>query len=299
MLNEKLFTNQYKTCDMLRKLHLMLLIAIATGSFAQTSDYSLSAFSLKSFKPEYGTSSNNNLFIQSGNINKEVFSFNVQKPAAAFRFNEHNTTSLKIALMWDVSASSSGKNTEREIAILQSYLKEFSHVQVTVVLFSSLLHRVKHFSISNGKADSLFAYLKRKSYDEGVQLGVLDLKEFEVDEFILSSNGYKAAALNEIEFINKPITILQSSLTANTTYLKSISENSGGKYLNLNAMSDAETLAEMTNQRQQIAESELSANNDDYATKLENQFKIVYSKMNYLPVSKKRNFKLWEISAQK
>lgn len=157
-----------------------------------------------------------------------------------------------LCILWDVSESSKGRNTEKDLAVIRSYVSNLRNVKVTVATFSVVLHKIKPFEIVNGNCDELIAFLRQGIPDGATQLGSLDLKRFDVDEFILSSDGITTIGNGTITDLSRPINILQSSKTANTVVLQAIAEKSGGQYLNLNTLSEQKATAALQSQTMRV-----------------------------------------------
>jgi hypothetical protein len=157
-----------------------------------------------------------------------------------------------LCILWDVSESSKGRNTEKDLAVIRSYVSNLRNVKVIVATFSVVLHKIKPFEIVNGNCDELIAFLRQGIPDGATQLGSLDLKRFDVDEFILSSDGITTIGNGTITDLSRPINILQSSKTANTVVLQAIAEKSGGQYLNLNTLSEQKATAALQSQTMRV-----------------------------------------------
>jgi hypothetical protein len=157
-----------------------------------------------------------------------------------------------LCILWDVSESSKGRNMEKDIAVIRSYISNIQNLKVTVATFSVVMHKIKPFDIVNSNCDELMAFLRKSTPDGATQLGSLDLTRFDADEFILSSDGITTIGNGTIADLTRPINILQSSKTANVVALQAIAEKSGGQYLNLNTLSEQKAVAALQSQTMHV-----------------------------------------------
>ncbi|CAL2107655.1 TonB-dependent SusC/RagA subfamily outer membrane receptor [Tenacibaculum sp. 190524A02b] len=143
----------------------------------------------------------------------------------------------KITILWDVSGSMKLKNLEKEIALLEAYLKYLENVTIEFITFSSTVHTKENFLIKNGNWIALKSKIKKQEYDGGTNLNEV-LKNIKTDakEILLFSDGLHNLRQQNTEGTKKTIYVVNSLLSANHEYLKTISETSGGTYVNLNKL---------------------------------------------------------------
>ncbi len=166
-----------------------------------------------------------------------------------------------LGILWDASNSSLNRNIDNEIELLKSYIGKIKNCKVHFILFSNAIHTEKEFIINNGNIQELENYIRKIEYDGGTQLGILNLKQYKVAEFLLFSDGMSNFGKKEIELGNSPIYTINSNQVANHSYLKFIPQISGGNYINLLNMSYEKAQEVLSTSPYQFISAEYS-NND-------------------------------------
>jgi tetratricopeptide (TPR) repeat protein len=154
----------------------------------------------------------------------------------------------KICLLWDVSGSVASRDIEKELAVLDGYFQKIGNLTVDVVRFSNAVEAPQPFTVKDGKWTELAQHLKSLPYDGGTQLGALDLNALTCDEFILSSDGISNFGAADITLAKTPLIVLNSSLTAEHSYLQYLARATGGVYLNLTTLKPAQALSLLSTQ---------------------------------------------------
>lgn len=139
----------------------------------------------------------------------------------------------KICLLWDASNSAAAKDIAKEIEFLDNYLAQIGNVKVELVVFRNEVEKSQKFSVKAGAWDKLKETLNSIQYDGGTQLGALDLKKYKCDEFILSSDGLSNFGESEMKLSKTPVLVLNSSASADHSYLNYIARASSGAYINM------------------------------------------------------------------
>ncbi|OHD09043.1 MAG: hypothetical protein A2Y41_03535 [Spirochaetes bacterium GWB1_36_13] len=143
----------------------------------------------------------------------------------------------KIALFLDVSSSSEKRNQKKEIELLDRYFKKIGNFSLQLIFFSNQVNESAYFEIQNGDWNKLKEKLLKADFDGGTQLGALDFKNFPADEIIFLSDGISNFGSSEIRLSDTPVIAINSQSAAQHSYLKFISQKTGGVYLNLNEIS--------------------------------------------------------------
>jgi tetratricopeptide (TPR) repeat protein len=141
----------------------------------------------------------------------------------------------KIALLWDASLSGLGRDTEKELALLDSYLKKLSRVQVELVVFSNRISSRQSFSVINGDWGSLKQAIQNIIYDGGTQYSALNLPSIPADEYLLFSDGLSTFGSSEPVLANKPVYTITTAAKADYAYLSYLAQRTGGTFINLGA----------------------------------------------------------------
>ncbi len=146
-----------------------------------------------------------------------------------------------LTVYWDVSNSGDKRDIEKETAFLSAYLKTLPEgAKVEIITFSNEIHDKKVFtgkSISN----HVKSYLEELKYDGGTNLMNLDFT-VKADEILLFSDGINTLGKENITLGDVPAYTISSSTGSNYGYLKKLSGESGGEYLNLRKLSVDEAL---------------------------------------------------------
>ncbi|GAA4344319.1 hypothetical protein GCM10023184_45460 [Flaviaesturariibacter amylovorans] len=165
-----------------------------------------------------------------------------------------------LTLFWDVSASAAQRNTEKEIALLRSYLSAIGNVRVTVVPFAVRTFSESVFTVRNGDAAALIAHLeKTAANDGGTQLGALDLQRFPADEHWLLTDGISTFGEKEVRLSATPVTVVSSSPGADFSYLKYIARQSGGRFVDLGAAEPEAAAVQLVHEYRQFLGADYDA----------------------------------------
>jgi hypothetical protein len=153
----------------------------------------------------------------------------------------------QITLFWDNSNSAQKRDIEKELTILDMYIRKTGNVVVDLVPFNIKPGKAETFAITGGNWDKLKSALKTMSYDGATSLGSIDLTKINSDEVLLFTDGISNFGFNEPKYSNTPIDIINSNITANHTFLKYIAQRTGGVYVNLNKLTNTEALKLLIN----------------------------------------------------
>lgn len=151
-----------------------------------------------------------------------------------------------IYLMWDVSGSAGSRDLGKEIELIGSYIAAVRNLSITLVTFSNDIHSADNFNITGGNWQELKYKLENLYYDGGTQLGCLDLSKYSCDEFILCTDGLSNFGDAEIKTGSVPALVINSSVSADHSYLNYIASLTGGTYINLNRLNNNQALNLMT-----------------------------------------------------
>lgn len=144
-----------------------------------------------------------------------------------------------VCILWDVSTSGKDQNVQKNLALLDWYFDWVKKAKVQVVFFSNEPERPKSGFVSSGNWSALRSIIEGASYDGGTQLGSLNLDKYEADEFLLFTDGISNIGSVRPNGGKAPVYVINSSQNGEHGLLRSLAEGSGGLYLNLNRMSEA------------------------------------------------------------
>ena len=148
-----------------------------------------------------------------------------------------------ITLLWDNSNSSQARDIEKELAILDAYFQKIGSLSVELVPFNIKTEKAETFVITNGNWDKLKSAIMTMVYDGGTSFGSIDFTKYQSDEILLFTDGMTDFGNSEPEFSNTPVNTINSSVSANHDFLTYIAQRSGGVYVNLNKLTNAEALS--------------------------------------------------------
>lgn len=165
----------------------------------------------------------------------------------------------RITIVWDESASGKKRDIEKELTILQDYLKWVKSGQVELKTFSNTLHTGKTFSIQDGKSPDLIAFLRSIQYDGGTNLGAVDLSSIDCEEILLFSDGISTFGEKAGFSFNCPVITINSSNIADHNLLEYIASASNGVYVNSFKLTAPEISNLLQNKQKSLVKVEYDA----------------------------------------
>jgi len=165
-----------------------------------------------------------------------------------------------ICLLLDISASAEKKDTLKEIDLLDKYFKKINNLNVTLITFSNEIHLKSLFEVKNGNWNDLKANLLNPVFDGATQLGCLDLTKIYADEYILISDGMSNFGRSEIVLGKTPVFTINSTQSADFSYLKYIAASTGGQYINLKKTTVELALSQLSEQSYHFISADFNSN---------------------------------------
>jgi len=146
-----------------------------------------------------------------------------------------------ITLLWDTSLSMKYRDIDKELNVLDAYFNYLSDVTVEFITFSNTIDQKLNFEIKNSDWSILRKIIEQQQYDGGTSLGILENENFASDEILLFSDGLSnLASYNECS--THPIYTINSLLSADYQSLNSVSQKTGGQFINLSRLSSKNAL---------------------------------------------------------
>ncbi|WP_144281586.1 VIT domain-containing protein [Chryseobacterium echinoideorum] len=174
------------------------------------------------------TNQTSNVLMQKALGDQSYFAANVN---ADFPVKER-PKSQKIAIIWDNSFSGSKRNRDKEIDFLNAYFNDNKNVSVSFITLNNTLDKAEEFMISEGDWIALKSKILNLKYDGGTDFGAL--KEIDgVEESLLFSDGISNFGDLTVKF-KKPLSSITSTPTSDFNLLKTLANQSGGNFINLN-----------------------------------------------------------------
>jgi tetratricopeptide (TPR) repeat protein len=153
------------------------------------------------------------------------------------------TLPKRLCLFWDASASAAYHDKERELLLLDTYFKKIGSCVVQFVPFSNTVEKTELFTVSAGNWNALRTAIINLPSDGGTQFGAINLKNYLSDEVILITDGISSFGKSELTASNTPIIAINSAQHAEHSYLQYITRLTGGNYIDLTSLSDAQAAA--------------------------------------------------------
>ncbi len=149
-----------------------------------------------------------------------------------------------IGLFWDISASGDKRNIEKEKQLLKEYLSANSNVTVSLIPFHIGTLPKENFTITGGNGNQLLKRLSEFQYDGATQFGSIDLTAYKFDEILLFSDGLGTFGKKEIIFSDIPVIAINSSPSADFSFLKYVAKRSNGKFVDLSKLDIQDAMEE-------------------------------------------------------
>lgn len=153
------------------------------------------------------------------------------------RFELDKKSPESITVVWDVSNSGANRNHEKEIALLEQYLKN-KNIQIELITFSN----TRHFTETFTNFTTLKSKLTKLNYDGGTQLSSINFSQIKSDEVFLFSDGISNFGKADTKLGSQPIHTITSSNKSDFSNLKFLSLSTGGSFINLNTSGNKNAL---------------------------------------------------------
>ena len=164
-----------------------------------------------------------------------------------------------IGVLWDVSASAEKRSLKKELDLLQKCLAAWKDTRVVLIPFHIAPGKAEEFTTRNGGIKPLLERMESFEMDGGTQLGALDLKAYGVEEFFLFSEGLSTFGKKELPLPDVPVTTINSSPSADFSYLKYIARRTGGRFIDLNTTRPEAAAAALHQQPLQLIDVQATA----------------------------------------
>ncbi|MBI3259997.1 MAG: DUF2135 domain-containing protein [Ignavibacteriae bacterium] len=174
-------------------------------------------------------------YIESLN-SQQYFSISTTPPS----FSITKVLPKRICLLWDASSSSQERDKDRELLLIDNYIRKIGSCSIQLVSFSNNVDKVEQFSVTGGNWNSLKERLNDIPSDGGTQLGAINLKNYQCDEFLLFSDGISNFGKAEIITSSTPIIAINSAQNAEHSYLQYVTQQTGGEYIDLTTINDSQ-----------------------------------------------------------
>ena len=150
----------------------------------------------------------------------------------------------RIGIAWDASLSRTEADRERDLGIIAAHLARLGSVEVEAMVFRNVPDAPRRFSISNGKAEALLAYLREQPCDGATNLAAVRFPS-DASYSLLFSDGLSTVGGGATNGPNHPVFVLSGDPRADHARLRAVAERTGGAYFNLQRTTDADVLPQL------------------------------------------------------
>jgi len=163
----------------------------------------------------------------------------------------------RVLVVWDASLSRKNADLKRELALLEKILAKLNHPSVDLVLMRNDLEFKPHFGEGEKETARAIETLRSVTYDGATHLGALSIpknladfhavqigqRPLDYDFALLFTDGVSNLGADKPARIDLPVWAISADAGANHNALRSLCQQSGGAYLNLNRQTDADAIA--------------------------------------------------------
>ncbi|MCD0489769.1 DUF2135 domain-containing protein [Pedobacter sp. MC2016-14] len=149
-----------------------------------------------------------------------------------------------VGLIWDVSLSGLKRDTQKEIALLDAFIKEQKNLTITLGLLNNTFKTEGVYVINDGNWEALRNKLEHLVYDGGADYSKINNKQFKAAEHLFFTDGFSGFGAATVA-LEQPIYTINTAVTADYSNMKLISAHCGGKFLNLSELSVAEAAKQL------------------------------------------------------
>jgi hypothetical protein len=135
-----------------------------------------------------------------------------------------------LTVFWDVSASGSQRQVDKEINFLKQYVALHKPSTLEIVSFN---YKIRNRTIFNSGDRSWINYLKNIVYDGGTQIGCIDLSQVKSDVALIFSDGINGYGNAHPKAGSGYVFSLHATNSVNKTLLSEITAPTGGTDIDL------------------------------------------------------------------
>ena len=150
----------------------------------------------------------------------------------------------RIGIAWDASLSRAEADRDRDLGIIAAHLARLGSVEVEAIVFRNVPDAPRRFSITNGKADALLAYLREQPCDGATNLAAVRFPS-DASYSLLFSDGLSTVGGGANDGPVHPVFVLSGDPRADHARLRAMAQRTGGAYFNLQRTTDADVLPQL------------------------------------------------------
>ena len=134
----------------------------------------------------------------------------------------------RIGIAWDASLSRAEADRDRDLGIIAAHLARLGSVEVEAVVFRNVADAPRRFSITQGKADALLAYLREQPCDGATNLAAVRFPA-DASYSLLFSDGLATVGGATNDGFVHPVFILSGDPRADHAQLRAMAQRTGGR----------------------------------------------------------------------
>lgn len=147
-----------------------------------------------------------------------------------------------LTVCWDISASRTQAQLDKELALLESYFKWMKKGKLELVFFAHEIIERHRLVIQNGKVSGLQSIFREQHYDGASSISCLNFGRFEGDEILLFTDGLHTLGEQVKSRGMAPIYPVVTSQLTDIGLLRQLAEESNGELIDLKDQSVANAL---------------------------------------------------------
>jgi Ca-activated chloride channel family protein len=165
-------------------------------------------------------------------------------PASAIQSLPPASGPRRIGIAWDASLSRAEADRGRDLGIIAAHLARLGSVEVEAIVFRNVPDAPRHFSITNGKADALLAYLREQPCDGATNFAAVRFPS-DASYSLLFSDGLSTVGGSANDGRVHPVFVLSGDPRADHARLRAMAQLTGGAYFNLQRTTDANVVPQL------------------------------------------------------
>ncbi len=163
--------------------------------------------------------------------------FHAEVPVAAIK--APRVLPRAVTLVWDSSGSGLARDHGREFALLDAYFAKARNVEVRLVRIRDAADAAQAFKVTNGDWRALRRALATTIYDGATDLGAF-VPDPAAEEVLLFSDGLANFGAQRMAAVTTPLYAISAAARSDSVLLRHTAERSGGRFIDLFAVTAAE-----------------------------------------------------------
>jgi Ca-activated chloride channel homolog len=159
-----------------------------------------------------------------------------------------------VQIVWDASGSGAGRQLDRELALLEAYFRRAGDTEVTLLRFADVAFAAERFSVRRGDWSELRRALQTTVYDGASNLGAVRHDGVSAEALWFSDGLANYGAPWRLSF-PVPVFAVSSSASGDPAALRALAEASGGRSIDLQALTHEQAASMLLSRGTQLVEA--------------------------------------------